>query len=78
MKVPIHSSVSCLIDGSVDRDANISFKFNPESEFVPILGLVEQQLKGTSDTQECHHAALLSLLASELSVAPAEIHNFEL
>lgn len=70
----------------VDRDANKSFKFNHETEFVPILGLIEDQLNAktkNSDTsassiQENHHPALLSVLANELSVAPEEIHDFEL
>jgi aspartyl aminopeptidase len=70
----------------LDRDANKSFKFNHETEFVPILGLIEDQLNAktkNSDTsassiQENHHPALLSVLANELSVAPEEIHDFEL
>lgn len=73
-------------------------KFNQETEFVPILGLLESELnapihstdsdkednspakrqKAASSVQENHHPALLSLLASELSVAPEEIHDFEL
>jgi aspartyl aminopeptidase len=80
----------------VDRNVNSEFKFNQETEFVPILGLVETQLnapssksesesdkdkpsvKVASSIQENHHPALLSLLASELSIAPEEIHDFEL
>lgn len=74
----------------VDRNVNDNLKFNQETEFVPILGLVESQLNAavpTSDKeetpaassiQENHHPALLSLLAGELSVAPEEIHDFEL
>lgn len=72
----------------VDRLSGDNFKFNTETEFVPILGLVESQLnskqgeskdkpKATS-IQENHHPALLSLLANELSVAPEYIHDFEL
>lgn len=77
---------------SVDRTANENFKFNRETEFVPILGLIESQLNfapadqgtpreaatGASSIQANHHASLLSLLAQELSVAPEEIHDFEL
>lgn len=74
---------------------NDSLKFNQETEFVPILGLIESELNATpqatkaeatggsadvkaSSIQENHHPALLSLIASELSIAPEEIHDFEL
>jgi aspartyl aminopeptidase len=76
----------------VDRSVNDNFKFNPETEFVPILGLIESQLndpldkqgnsrkipKAASSVQDYHHPALLQLLAEELSVSPEEIHDFEL
>lgn len=80
----------------MDRNVNDTFKFNQETEFVPILGLIESQFneefdtekedkpakkteaKAASSIQENHHPALLSLLAGELSVAPEEIHDFEL
>jgi aspartyl aminopeptidase len=88
----------------VDRNVNDSLKFNQETEFVPILGLVSSQLNASkpedsdksdsesdnkdsappkgprvaSSIQENHHSALLELLASELSVAAEEIHDFEL
>ncbi|KAF9568966.1 aspartyl aminopeptidase [Agrocybe pediades] len=77
----------------LDRGVNDNLKFNQETEFVPILGLVESQLNATSSgkdnsskdesvkassIQENHHPALLSLLASELSIAPEAIHDFEL
>lgn len=82
----------------MDRGVNDNFKFNQETEFIPILGLIESQLnspplesdddkddkppsggpKAASSIQENHHPALLSLLASELSVASEEIHDFEL
>ncbi|KAJ7904415.1 aspartyl aminopeptidase [Mycena olivaceomarginata] len=73
----------------LDRNVNESFKFNQETEFVPILGQIASQLnessegsdsgpKKASSIQDNHHPALLSLLASELSVAPEEIHDFEL
>ncbi|KAE9410368.1 aspartyl aminopeptidase [Gymnopus androsaceus JB14] len=71
----------------LDRTVMDNFKFNKETEFVPILGLISEQLNATStdtkDTRassitENHHSALLQLLASELSVAPDEIHDFEL
>ncbi len=84
----------------MDRNVNDAFKFNQETEFVPILGLIESQLnapsakpdsdddkdaypsakppKVASSIQENHHPALLSLLADELSIAPEEIHDFEL
>lgn len=70
----------------VDRNVDTSFKFNQETEFVPILGLIESQLNSdtkkpdtsiASSIQENHHPALLSILANELSVAPEVIHDFE-
>ncbi|KAF8165446.1 aspartyl aminopeptidase [Crassisporium funariophilum] len=84
----------------LDRNVNENLKFNQETEFVPILGLIESQLnapqaqsdsednkddkpptkgpKVASSIQENHHPALLALLAGELSIAPEEIHDFEL
>ncbi|TFK94700.1 aspartyl aminopeptidase [Polyporus arcularius HHB13444] len=74
----------------LDRTAGNDFKFNLETEFVPILGLIEEQLNSKGEEskdkeprkatsiQDNHHPALLSLLASELSVAPEYIHDFEL
>jgi len=75
----------------LDRGVNDNFKFNQETEFVPILGLIASQLNSSpedldnkpakvaaSSVQENHHPALLSLLADELSVASEEIHDFEL
>ncbi|KAJ7499021.1 aspartyl aminopeptidase [Mycena latifolia] len=72
----------------LDRNVNESFKFNQETEFVPILGQIASQLnestagkepvKKATSVQDNHHPALLSLLANELSVAPEEIHDFEL
>ncbi|KAF5322387.1 hypothetical protein D9619_000446 [Psilocybe cf. subviscida] len=66
--------------------------FNQGTEFVPILGLIEFESNATptkaepagpvevmaSSIQENHHPALLSLITSELSIAPEEIHDFEL
>ena len=73
----------------VDRNVNAEFKFNQESEFIPIAALIDSQLNATpgegnktertaSSIQDNHHPAILALLASELSVAPEEIHDFEL
>ncbi|KAJ7937154.1 aspartyl aminopeptidase [Mycena leptocephala] len=73
----------------LDRNINDNFKFNQETEFVPILGQIAAELntsatgsgsgpKKASSIQDNHHPTLLSLLASELSVAPEEIHDFEL
>ncbi|KAI0796575.1 aspartyl aminopeptidase [Abortiporus biennis] len=73
----------------LERDVNTAFKFNQETEFVPILSIIESQLnektpekkpetKSASNIQDNHHPALLSLIAEELSVAPEEIHDFEL
>ncbi|KAK0206514.1 peptidase M18 [Desarmillaria ectypa] len=75
----------------LDRNVNDGFKFNQETEFVPILGLIANKLnksKDPTDTprteskassiQTNHHSELLSVIAGELSVAPEEIHDFEL
>jgi aspartyl aminopeptidase len=72
----------------VDRSVNDSFKFNKETEFVPIAGLVEVELNKKDDSpqknssatsiQNNHHPAILAVLAEELSVAAEEIHDFEL
>jgi aspartyl aminopeptidase len=72
----------------VDRSANENFKFNQETEFIPILGLIESQLNSpppatsnssnASSIQENHHPELLALLASELSVSPEEIYDLDL
>lgn len=76
----------------LDRGVNDAFKFNQETEFVPILGLIESQLNAPSraendrkdsppkatSIQDNHHPALITLLSEELSVAPEEIHDFEL
>lgn len=72
---------------SVDGSVKTLFKFNQETEFVPIAGLIEGQLNQetknsgnsfASSIQENHHPALLAILANELSVAPEEIYDFEL
>ena len=67
----------------MDRSVNQQFEFNQETEFIPILGLIESQLNSppatsNSDIQEKHHPELLALLSSELSVSPEEIHDFDL
>ena len=71
----------------MDRGVNDGFKFNREMEFTPIAGLVESELNsekpadketGASSVQNNHHSALLAALSEELSVAPEQIHDFEL
>lgn len=83
----------------MDRNVNDNFKFNQETEFVPILGLVASRLSDSkqkesngddaeaapvqsdgkaSSIQINHHSSLLSLIAGELSVAPEQLHDFEL
>ncbi len=72
----------------MERGAADNFQFNTETEFVPILGLVESQLNSKANEtkgarkatsiQENHHPEVLALLANELSVAPEYIHDFEL
>ena len=67
-----------------DKTVN-SFTLNKETELVPILGLVEEQVNAVarpdtsaSSVEANHHAGLLSLLADELSVSPEEVHDFDL
>ncbi|CAE6522513.1 unnamed protein product [Rhizoctonia solani] len=78
----------------LDRTVNDSFKFNQETQFIPILGQIASQLNGppvleTSDknpvigatgsnVQTNHHTALIDLIAEDISVSPEEIHDFEL
>ncbi|KAG1755806.1 peptidase M18 [Suillus lakei] len=73
----------------LDRNVNDNLKFNQETEFVPILGLVAETLNKTfkddkvsnataASIQGNHHPALLSVIADELSVSHEEIHDFEL
>ncbi|KAG0709526.1 peptidase M18 [Suillus ampliporus] len=74
----------------LDRGTNDNFKFNQETEFVPILGLIAETLNKTkgdkvsppnaqaTSIQGNHHPALLSVIADELSVSAEEIHDFEL
>jgi len=63
----------------LDRNVNDNFKFNQETEFVPILGQIadkfnqdnaHKQATLASSIQDNHHPALLSLLAGELNVSP--------
>ena len=82
------SILHCLICVlSVDRSVSEGFKFNKETETTPIAGLVENELNsdkpagkeaGASSIQNNHHSALLAVISEELSVAPEEIHDFEL
>ncbi len=74
----------------MDRAVNDGFKFNKETEFIPIAGMAEEQLNSerkeisienksdASSIQDNHHPALLAILSEELSIAPEEIHDFEL
>jgi aspartyl aminopeptidase len=75
----------------VDRSAADNFKFNTETEFAPILGLLASNLNAPTDKsqrkskeptssgiQDNHHSALLAVLAEEMNVKPEEIHDFEL
>ncbi|KAK2466135.1 hypothetical protein APHAL10511_001777 [Amanita phalloides] len=71
----------------LDRNVNDQFTFNKETEFVPILGLIEKELNAKKDNKgaesppcmrDNHHPVLLDLLANELSIIPEEIHDFEL
>ncbi|KAH9977979.1 aspartyl aminopeptidase [Lactifluus volemus] len=76
----------------LDRSSANDFKFNTETQFTPILGLLASNLNAPTDKprssgkneqtassiQDNHHPALLSILAEELSIKPEEIHDFEL
>ncbi len=76
----------------MDKSSSDNFKFNTETEFTPILGLLASNLnapankvqrsdkneQGASSIQDNHHPALLALLAEEMNVKPEEIHDFEL
>ncbi|KAI9512160.1 aspartyl aminopeptidase [Russula earlei] len=76
----------------LDRSAADNFKFNTETEFTPILGLLASNLNAPVDKlqskskkdltccsiQDNHHSELLALLAGEMNVKPEEIHDFEL
>jgi aspartyl aminopeptidase len=76
----------------VDRQSADNFKFNTETEFTPILGLLASNLNAPADQgqnngkneqtassiQDNHHPVLLALLSEEMSVKPEEIHDFEL
>lgn len=87
----------------LDRTANEAFKFNKETQLVPILGLVSSQLNGNSSkpstrpdaateigesaekttsmprAADRHHAGLVDLIATELSLGEGEeVRDFEL
>lgn len=71
----------------MDRSVDVKFEFNQETEFIPILGLIESQLNSkppatsnsvSTSIQENHHPELLALLSDELSVSPEEIYDFDL
>ncbi|KAF8505581.1 aspartyl aminopeptidase [Russula emetica] len=76
----------------LDRSSSDNFKFNTETEFTPILGLIASNLNAPTDKvqsndnneqaassiQDNHHPALLALLAEEMNVKAEEIHDFEL
>jgi len=76
----------------LDRTQSDTFKFNLETEFVPILGLVEDQfntgkpksswqstaLGPTTGVAHNHHPQLIQLLANELNVSEDAIQDFEL
>jgi aspartyl aminopeptidase len=75
----------------LNREVKEAFKFNEESNMVPILATaVEEQLNGSAgeqknqqsatatDMQQNHHSILLKLLAEELQVAVEDIKDLEL
>ncbi|KAJ3038490.1 hypothetical protein HDV00_000587 [Rhizophlyctis rosea] len=73
----------------LDRTVNEAFKFNNETQLLPILGLASKTLNAaakpkegeessTLGVEERHHPLLLKLLAGELGVEVSEIGDFEL
>lgn len=73
----------------LDRTQNDTFKFNRETEFRPITGLVERTLntpasspsssgEDSSDLETRHHSELLSIIAETLSEPVERIQDFEL
>ncbi|EJU06187.1 aspartyl aminopeptidase [Dacryopinax primogenitus] len=75
----------------LDRTINDQFKFNKETEFIPFLGVLSEELNKMPEPKyeekgpqikpapsERHHPALLAVLAEEMSCAPEEINDFEL
>ncbi|KZT12797.1 aspartyl aminopeptidase [Laetiporus sulphureus 93-53] len=70
----------------LERNISEGFKFNQETNMIPIAGIIESQLNSSteptssvaSNIQANHHAALLEVLSQELSAAPEDIYDFEL
>ncbi|KAJ3056885.1 hypothetical protein HK097_003045 [Rhizophlyctis rosea] len=71
----------------LDRTINEAFKFNNETQLLPILSLVTKTLNSTGNGKEepaatgveaRHHPLLLRLLAEELHTEVSEIGDFEL
>ena len=72
----------------LDRTQNEAFKFNRETEYRPIAGLIETQLDSVPATpatnaeespiENRHHPELLSLLAETMSESVGAIKDFEL
>jgi aspartyl aminopeptidase len=72
----------------LDHTQNEAFKFNRETEYRPIAGLIEKAVNSTipttaTDSEESpianrHHPELLSLLAQTVSESVETIQDFEL
>jgi aspartyl aminopeptidase len=75
----------------LDRTQNDAFKFNRETEFRPIAGLVETMLNTPASTPDTtkdgdestpigtrHHSELLSLLSDHISESDEGIKDFEI
>ncbi|KAF8514863.1 aspartyl aminopeptidase [Hysterangium stoloniferum] len=71
----------------LDRTVNDTFKFNKQTEFIPILGLASSVLNSVknadafssqADQSSKHHPALLSVISKELSVPSENIIDLEL
>ncbi|ORX52733.1 peptidase M18, aminopeptidase I [Hesseltinella vesiculosa] len=68
----------------LDRGANDQFKFNNETQLVPLLATeIKDQLAGFKEqdnveAHQSHHPLLIQVLADELNAKPESIRDFEL
>ena len=73
----------------LDRTVNDSFKFNRETEFRPIAGLVEKTLNTPASTpatdtgdlsllETRHHSELMGLISESISEPAEQVKDFEL
>ncbi|GJJ07206.1 hypothetical protein Clacol_001406 [Clathrus columnatus] len=62
----------------LDGSANDAFKFNKQTEFIPILGVAGDQLNAPQESSANHHPAFLAAISDQLSVSPELISDMEL